>query len=66
MDTKYKIKKNHLFYMDDTKLYGSNDNKLEGLIKTVKVFRNDNGMEFGLNKCAKASFKRDKLIKTKD
>ena len=63
----YKMKNNkinHLFYMDDLKLYASNDNELEGLIKTAKVFSDNIGMQFGLEKCAKASFKRDKLVKT--
>lgn len=57
---------NHLFYMDDLKLYASNDNELEGLLKTVKAFSDDIGMEFGLSKCAKATFKKGKLKKTKN
>lgn len=55
---------NHLFYMDDLKLYARNDDELEGLLKTVKAFSDDIGMEFGLDKCAKASFKRGKLVNT--
>ena len=55
---------NHSFYMDDFKLYASNDNELEGLIKTVKVFSDNIGMQFELKKCAKASFKQGKLVKT--
>ena len=50
--------------MDDLKLYASNDNELEGLIKTVKVFSDNIGMQFRLENCAKASFKRGKLVKT--
>ena len=50
--------------MDDLKLYARNDNELEGLLKTVKAFSDDIGMEFGLDKCAKASFKRGKLSTT--
>ena len=57
---------NHLFYMDDLKLYASNDNELEGLLKTVKAFSDDIGMEFGLSKCAKATFKKGKLEQTKN
>ena len=60
----YKIsnkKMNHLFYMDDLKLYTCNDYELEGLLKTVKAFSDDIGMEFRLDKCAKATFKRGKL-----
>ena len=31
--------------MDGLKLYASNDNELEGLLKTVKAFSDDIGME---------------------
>ena len=55
---------NHLFYMGDLKLFAKNDQDLEGLLNTVKEFSNGIGMEFGLNKCAKASFVREKLQKT--
>ena len=47
----------HLFYMDDLKLYAKNDGDLEGLLATVKRFSDDINMEFGLDKCAKATFK---------
>ena len=53
---------NHLFYVDDMKLYGTSDNQLMGLISTVKNVLNDIKMEFGLDKCAKASFKRGKKV----
>ena len=44
----------HLFYMYDLKLYAKDDSELEGLLRTVKGFSFDIGMEFGLSKCAKA------------
>ena len=43
--------------MDDLKLYACNDYELEGLSKAVKAFTDDIGMEFSLDKCAKATFK---------
>ena len=55
---------NHLFYMDDLKLYGKDDNQIEGLLGTVKIFSDDIGMEFGLDKCAKVTFKKGRLVKT--
>ena len=55
---------NQLFYMDNLKLFTKNDQDLEGLLNTVKEFSNDIGMEFGLDKCAKAPFIRGKLQKT--
>ena len=54
----------HLFYMDDLKLYVKDDDELEGLLRIVKGFSDDIGMEFGLSKYAKATFKRDKLEKS--
>ena len=48
--------------MNDLKIFASSDGELEGMLKTVKKFSDDIGMEFGLNKCAKASFKNGKLF----
>ena len=62
--TVYEEKLNHLFYMDDLKLYAKNDGQLEGLLNTVKMFSDDIKMQFGLDKCAKATFKRGKLTQT--
>ena len=50
-----------LFYMDDLKLYAKDDSEHEGLLRIVKGFSYDIGMEFGLSKCAKATFKKGKL-----
>ena len=63
----YKISEksiSHLFYMDDLKLYAKNDSDLEGLLQIVKSYSDDICMEFGLEKCAKATFKRGKLVST--
>ena len=60
LDEQTKI--NHLFYVDDLKLYGTSDNQLTGLINTVKNISDDIKMEFGLDKCVKASFKRGKKV----
>ena len=55
---------NHLFSMDDIKLYTKNDKELEGLLSTVKQFSDDIGMEFGLYKCTKATFIKGELTRT--
>ena len=60
LDKQTKI--NHLFYVDDLKLCGINDNQLNGLISTVKKVSDDIQMEFGLDKCAKVTFKRGKKV----
>ena len=44
-------------YVDDLKLYAKNDKELEGLLSRVKQFSDDIGMKFGLDKCAKTTFK---------
>ena len=54
--TLYGDKVNHLFYMDDLKLYAQNNDGLNELIHKVKQFSNDIRIEYGLDKCAKASF----------
>ena len=54
LDKQTKI--SHLLYVDDLKLYGTSDNQLNGLIGTVKKVSDDIQMEFGLDKCAKATF----------
>ena len=60
MDEQIKI--NHLFYVDDLKMYRTSDKILTGLINTVKNILDDIKMEFGFDKCTKASFKRGKKI----
>ena len=52
--------------MDDLKLFGKNGEELEELLTTVKTFSNDIIMQFGLDKCAKATFKSGKLTTTAD
>ena len=43
---------NHLMYMDDIKLFAKNEKELETLIHTVRIYSQDKGMEFGIEKCA--------------
>ena len=50
--------------MDDLRLYNKNDQEQVGELKTVKRFSDDIGMGFGLEKCAKANFKKGKLAST--
>ena len=46
--------------MDDIKLFAKNEKELETLIKTVRIYRQDIGMEFGIEKCAMLLMKSDK------
>jgi len=56
-----KTKISHLLYMDDLKLITKSEEKLQKQIQTVKAYSGDTHMEFGIEKCAKIAFKRDKL-----
>ena len=56
---------NQLFFMDDLKTYAKDDNQQAGLLTVVTKFSDDIRMEFGLEKCAKATFK-EKLTETSD
>ena len=47
-----KRKINHLLFMDDLKLFGGNLQEVERLCDVVHKFSRDNGMEFGMKKCA--------------
>ena len=47
--------------MDNLKLYASNEESLESLIQTVRVFSNDIMMEFGVEKCTVLTMKKGKM-----
>ena len=51
---------NHLMYMDDIKLFAKNEKELETLIHTVRIYSQDIGMEFGIEKCAMLVMKSGK------
>jgi hypothetical protein len=52
----------HLLYIDGLKLIAKSQEELRKQIQTVKTFSDDIHMEFGLEKCAKITFKKGKLI----
>ena len=47
--------------MDDLKIYAKNRMELESLMNTMRIFSDDIGMEFGLQKCAILVMKRGKI-----
>ena len=59
--TKEKI--NHLLFMEDLKLYANHEKGLDSLFHTERIFSDDNGMEFGIGKCATSVLKRGKMTK---
>jgi hypothetical protein len=48
--------------MDDWKLIAISEEELRKQIQTVKTFSDDIHMDFGLEKCAKITFKKGKII----
>jgi len=56
-----KEKINHLLYVDDLKLIAKNEEELTEQLQKVKEFSDDIHMQFGLDKCAKATFIKGKI-----
>ena len=52
---------NHLMYMDVVKLFAENEKDLETLIHALRIYSQDIGMEFGIEKCAMLVMKSSKL-----
>ena len=59
---KEKERSTHLLFIDDLKLYGSNDSEIDILVKVVKIVSGDNGMQFAFAKCAVLKMKRGKQV----
>ena len=51
---------NHLMYMADIRLFAKNEKDLETLIHAVRIYSQDLGMEFGIEKCARLVMKSGK------
>ena len=49
--SKSQEKKNHLIYTDDIKLFAKTKKELETLIQAVRIYSQDIGMGFGIEKC---------------
>ena len=54
----------HLLFMDDLKLYSRSEKGLDSLVQTVRVFSEDIGMEFGIEKCAMLVMEKGKIVKS--
>ena len=64
----YELKKggkkiNHLLFMDDLKLFAKNEDQIDSLVNTVRIFSEDIQMEFELPKCGVLIMKRVKVVK---
>ena len=50
--------------MDDLKLYSRSEKGLDSLVQTVRVFSEDVGMEFGIERCAMLVMEKGKIVKS--
>ena len=57
---------NHLMYMDDIKLFAKNEDELQTLIHTVRIYNQDIGMEFDKKNCAMPVTKNGKRYRTNE
>ena len=59
-----KEKINHLLLMDDLNLYSRSEKGFDSLVQTVRVFSEDIGMQFGIEKCAMLLMGKRKIVKS--
>ena len=59
-----KEKINHFLFMDDLKLHSRSEKRLDLLVQTVRVFSEDIGMEFYIEKCAMLVTEKGKIVKS--
>lgn len=55
------VKINHLMYMDDLHPFCKDRNYIESLVHTVRIFSDDIGMTFEIDKCVFLVMKRGKV-----
>ena len=60
--TKLQEKINHLMYMDNIKVFAKNEIELETQIHTVRIYSQDIGIEFGIEKCTILIMKSGKWL----
>ena len=58
---KNKTRISHLLHMNDLKLFGKTKRDMESLMNTVRLFSENIGMQFGVDKCAITVLNRGKL-----
>jgi hypothetical protein len=58
-----KVTLNHLLYVDDIKLFASNNQQISSLLQITETFSSDIKMNFGIDKCKTCSIEKGKLRK---
>ena len=55
---------NYLLFMDDLKLYSKSERALDSLIQTIRIFSEDIGIQFEIDKFAMLVMKKRKIVKS--
>ena len=50
--------------MDDLKLFPKSERTLNSLIQTIRIFSEDIGMQFWIEKCAMLVMKKERILKS--
>ena len=58
------FKLNHLWFMDDLKLFAKSKNQIDYLVQTVHLFSEDICIQCGIKKCGLLIMERRKVIRT--
>ena len=58
------MKINHILFMDDLKLYSPSEKGLYSIVLTVRLFSEDTGMEFGMERCAVLVTEKGNIVKS--
>jgi hypothetical protein len=58
-----KVTLNHLLYMDNIKLFASNNQQLWSILQITETFSSDIKINFGIDKCKTCNIKKGKLTK---
>ena len=53
---------NQLFFIEDLKLYASNQNETDSLVRTLEIVTKNISMKFGLDKCGVLTMKSAKEL----
>ena len=59
-----KEKINHILFMDGLKLYSRSEKGLNSLVQTVRVFSEDIGIDFTIEKCSMLVMVKGKIVKS--
>lgn len=51
-------------WIPNVKLCGKDEKEINSLVQAVRIFSNDVGLSFGINKCSVLAMKRARMVKS--